>query len=79
MGFWWGLFIGAVAGVNIGIVFGCLLAASKRGETTEELLQDPDLHMDQAVMDEVVADDILPGRVSRKRGVIANDAPAPHF
>lgn len=66
MGFGWGIFIGIIVGVNVGLVLGAVLAASKRKESSQDLLWDQ-LHaehsvMDQAVMDEPVAADTGPGR-----------------
>lgn len=85
MGFGWGIVIGIIVGANLGIIWGAVLAASKRRESTQDLLWDQ-LHaghsvMDQAVMDEPVAGAPLAGNHRGSAPALAsqpNSSPVPH-
>ena len=53
MNFWTGIIIGVFVGANIGIVVGCVLAASKRSDY-KEIFQSGQYPMDKAVHDDAI-------------------------
>jgi hypothetical protein len=52
MEFGWGLIIGMLSGVNVGVLIAGLLAGTKLDEPHDAIEWDP-LHVDQAVWDDV--------------------------
>ena len=67
MGFWGGIIIGTFLGANLGLIFGCVIAASRRRENSQEFLWNQS-NVEMAVMDEAVVDDaVIDGRCPDNR------------